>query len=154
MQRLSGLSHAPPVTVLVFFAASTGTRIVSANLLFNFYGLGFHLLLCVAVCLRQQVAASLFHLRPVKPARQLRLLQNCLGFNHQVTLYEEGSNLLIYLLDHGFKEVERFKLVNQQRVLLLVTCILNRLLQVVHFAQLFFPGIVNRGQGYPFLKSK
>ena len=64
-----------------------------------------------------------------------------------ISFKKKRGYIVVELLDHLLEKLKRFKLVNKKGVFLFVSCLLNRLPQVVHFAQMFFPRIVNDGKG-------
>ena len=63
----------------------------------------------------------------------------------------------IEIVEHLFKQVERFNLVDHQRIFLLIRCVLNRLAQLVKLAEMFFPEFVDRDKKngfFPFLDNR
>ena len=61
----------------------------------------------------------------------------------QVAAEQHTQNAGIHTAHHIAEEVERFNLVNQERIFLFVLGIGRSLLQVVEFAQVFLPFVVN-----------
>ena len=91
----------------------------------------------------QQVLALLTNLGTVDATGTVFL--NIVSILHRnIGTHQEGDDLLVDLLDHGAEQVERFKFIDHQRVLLLVGGILHRFLQVVEFTEVLFPSIVDQ----------
>ena len=61
-------------------------------------------------------------------------------------LHQEGCDLGVHLLDQLLEQLVRLKLVDEERVLLLKTCVLNIAAQVVHVAKVFLPVLVDDGE--------
>ncbi len=53
------------------------------------------------------------------------------------------EGLLVQVVEHSLKDMERLNLVDYQRVFLFIRCILHALTQVVEFAQVFLPQFVD-----------
>ena len=60
---------------------------------------------------------------------------------------KERKHLLVQFLEHLAKEVEALELVDEERVLLLVCSVLDRLREVVHIAQVLLPVLINLVKG-------
>ena len=57
--------------------------------------------------------------------------------------HQNGDGLVVDLVDHRIEQVDRFELVDQQRVFLFVAGVLYGVLQVVQLAEVLFPGLVD-----------
>ena len=71
-----------------------------------------------------------------------------------VGTHQEGDDVLVDVLQHGLEQVERLELVDDQRVFLLVGGVLHRFLQVVEFAEVFLPGVVDEAEGDALLDAE
>ena len=67
--------------------------------------------------------------------------------------HHKCKHIAAYLLKYPLEEVETLKLVDEKRILLLVSCILYRLLEVIHIAQVLFPVLINQYKCYRFCHS-
>ena len=87
-------------------------------------------------------ARCLTHLRL---CRLLLLLLLLIGLLHRnLTTHKHCYCLVVHSAEHRLEEVERLKLINQQRIFLLIAGILNRLAQLVEFTQMLLPRLVDR----------
>ena len=69
-----------------------------------------------------------------------------------LTTHEDADGLVVNLVNHCVEEVDGLQLEDEQRVLLLVRGILHGVLQLVEFAEVFFPGLVDDVQHDGFLE--
>ena len=95
--------------------------------------------------------SSLAHLYLAGSLGSLRGFSRSLLYR-DLSTHQDRDSLIINLIHHGIKQVHRFQLVNQQRVFLLVTCILHGVFQLVQLAQVFFPCFVDDVQQDGFLE--
>ena len=108
-------------------------------------------LLSVAVSLRQQIGTLLFQLASVDSLGTM-LTDVVRVLHRQIRLHQERDNLSVDLQNHLLEEVKRLKFIDKQRVFLLVLRVLHRLFQVVEFAQMLFPSVVNHAEGDALLE--
>ena len=157
------------MAVFVFFAATAGAEIVAAyagrrlcwlftagvamlagdcGTLRSFAGIAF-LGCCVARVVPVAFGCSLFDFRLsghfglclllplLVSGRALRLL------NEDATSHKCRQSLGIKGVEHLLKEVERFYLIDYEGILLFVACVLNRLAELIEFAEVLFPELVD-----------
>ena len=74
----------------------------------------------------------------------IALLRGWLHIN--LTAHQCCQCFLVEVVEHRLKDVERFNLIDYQRVFLLIGCILHTLAQVVEFAQMLFPQFIDCDQ--------
>src|SRR5690554_2001981 len=135
------------VTIFIFLPASTGTRIVSSHLLLHAdrfqlsllrlsgssVGSGspthFILLGAVFAVIGLLIGCSL--------ADTLRILYRYLP------THQDRHGFCIDLVNHHLEEVERFELVDQQRILLFVAGVLNRMAKFIHLPEMLLPVFVD-----------
>ena len=67
--------------------------------------------------------------------------------------HKDRNSLGVHCVEHCLEQVERFNLVDQQRIFLFVACILYRLTELVEFTEVFLPCFVNRHKQDSFLPS-
>ena len=79
--------------------------------------------------------------------RQASLLEFGLLHNRQLADVQEGDDFFADAHEQLVEQVEGFEFVDQQRVFLLVGGVLHALLEVVHSAEMLFPGVVDDGEG-------
>ena len=76
-----------------------------------------------------------------------------LGFLHRnLPFHQRRHHPFIDLFNHSLKQIIRLEFINQQRIFLFISSILNRLFQIIHFAEMFFPGIINMSQNDRFFE--
>ena len=66
--------------------------------------------------------------------------------------HENADRAVVHGVDHVVEQLDGLQLEDEQRVFLLVRCILYRVLQLVEFAQVLFPSLVNDVKQNLFLK--
>ena len=139
------------MAIFVFLAAAARTRVVSPDFLFRMYRCRFALV-GLACCRSGSESRSLqfvyIHLCPLLAFALNRL--RILLLDRDIGLVEYRKDVAIDLFEHLREEVVRLELVNQQRVFLLVRSVLHALAQIVHFAQMFAPSVVDGGKHHHF----
>src|SRR3546814_9250004 len=76
-----------------------------------------------------------------------------IGILYRDTPFEQKTDdFAVHPGDYLFKELEGFKFIDQQRILLLIHGVLDGLSQIVHVATVLSPDIVDNAQRYHFLK--
>ena len=135
------------MTVLVFFAAAAGTGIVAAGFFLDMHG---HRLLFFGLSrLCRSLHARSLQLIDIDFGSLLAFALYVLGRilpYRDVGLVEGAQYVGIDFVEHFREELERLEFVDQQRVFLFVGGVLHALAQVVHFAQVLAPCVVDRGE--------
>ena len=144
------LDKASAVAILEFFTTAAGTRIVASR---HFFFYDRRLLLgrlarilvgcCLLIGVSQGIFASVFLILLLRA-----LLGRCffyvLRFLYRNLAAHQGRNrFVVDLVDHFVEEFHTFKFEHQERIFLLVTCILHTLLQIVQGAEVLLPSIID-----------
>ena len=90
-----------------------------------------------------EVCPACVHLAHVRLARLRRSLGCVAVPERDVSPEKECKNVLVHVLEHLAEEVEALELIDEERILLLISCILHGLLEVVHVTQMLLPAIVD-----------
>ena len=146
------------MTALVLLSRPAWARVVAADLFFNANGLLLFFYGCIGArlfgstfCLLPSafidpLPSSYFQTAGVHALRRVCLTYLSLLFGWQRSFCEEGDNIFIHPHKHLLEEVEGFKFINEQRIFLFVHRVLYTLFQLVEFAQVFFPRVVDHGE--------
>ena len=127
------------MAVLELLAGSARTWVITSDLLLYMYRHSALRLSAVS----DQVSTACVHLAHVRLARLRRCLRCRAVTKRNMSTEKECKNILVHVLEHLAEEVEALELVDEERILLLVSRVLNRLLEVVHITEMLLPAVVD-----------
>lgn len=151
-----GNSHKSfPVAILVFFARTARTRIISSNLWSLIDNrLTWLTLTGVSACGPLHCLLHLRRLVVVLTAMGFHILRSAWLLFCSRTLdlfrvrhwqrhsHENRDGAVVYFINHIIEQGDRLELKDKQRILLFVACILYGVLQLVELTEIFLPSLI------------